>query len=254
MKPCTQANLDQYRTEGYTVVRQLIPRELVNNLAAFLQGMVRGEHDETLPKSSLQVADPDRYRNPRGGFLTLGYQQPAKDNPTFNAVRTHTRLASAMEQLLGAAAVPFTDQALAKPAVIAEEQGGCTFYHQDSRYWRIAPEFGCNAWIALSDVGPRAIALGMCPGSQQGWQLDPHESYFDDPPIFSAHAGKAFQRHRIPFDQVDMSKDVVLAMEPGDAAFFTNYTWHRSEPNRSGVDKFAYAVAYQRVDTPPRQP
>jgi len=29
--------------------------------------------------------------------------------------------------------------------------------------------------------------------------------------------------------------------------FFTNYTWHRSEPNRTGQTKSYYAIAYQRA-------
>ncbi|MAE60341.1 MAG: hypothetical protein CMJ49_03190 [Planctomycetaceae bacterium] len=31
----------------------------------------------------------------------------------------------------------------------------------------------------------------------------------------------------------------------GDALFFTNYTWHRSEPNRTGRTLTYYAIAYQ---------
>jgi ectoine hydroxylase-related dioxygenase (phytanoyl-CoA dioxygenase family) len=241
-------DVKQYREEGYTVVRQLIPRDLVDALAAYMKQVLAGEHDQTLPRSSLQVVDPSRYRNPRGGHLVLGYQKPASSNAMFAQVRDHPRLVEAMAQLLGGPVVPFTDQALAKPAAIREAQGGCTFYHQDSRYWRIAPELGANAWIALCDVGRDAIALGMCPGSHKGWQLAEHESYFDDPALFTLHAGKAFERHRIPASMVDMSRDIVLPMAPGDAAFFTNYTWHRAEPNRSGQDKCAYAVAYQRAD------
>jgi ectoine hydroxylase-related dioxygenase (phytanoyl-CoA dioxygenase family) len=69
----------------------------------------------------------------------------------------------------------------------------------------------------------------------------------DDEPSFpSATTGHAFQRHRIPFAQIDFSKEVLLPMSPGDGAFFTNYTWHRAEPNRSGVHKCACAIAYQR--------
>ena len=60
-----------------------------------------------------------------------------------------------------------------------------------------------------------------------------------------ARSGEAFQRWRIPLDTIDFSGEVLLPMSPGDAAFFTNYTWHRSEPNNSGVHKCAYAIAYQ---------
>ena len=34
-------------------------------------------------------------------------------------------------------------------------------------------------------------------------------------------------------------------METGDALFFSNYTWHRSEPNRTGETMMFYGIAYQ---------
>ena len=34
------------------------------------------------------------------------------------------------------------------------------------------------------------------------------------------------------------------AIVSADAAFFTNFTWHRAEPNRTGKDLCAYAIAY----------
>lgn len=246
--PCTPAHQAQYQDEGYTVIRELIPRHEIAPLATFMQQMLEGEHDQALPPAQLQVADPGAYRNPRGGSLVVGYQTPARHTAVFATVRDHPRLAEAMEGLLGGPVTPFTDQALAKPAAIREGQAGQSFYHQDSRYWRIAPHLGCNAWIALCEVDREAIALGIMPGSHRGWELAEHESYFDEPSYFSMGSGQPFQRHRIPQDRIDMSRDVVLAMQPGDAAFFTNYTWHRAEPNRSGVDKYAYAVAYQRAD------
>ena len=68
------------------------------------------------------------------------------------------------------------------------------------------------------------------------------------PPIFGGTSGQPFERHRIPLAEVDDSAEQLLAMRPGDAAFFTNYTWHRGEPNESGAHKCAYAVAYRKKE------
>ena len=95
-------------------------------------------------------------------------------------------------------------------------------------------------------VNAVAIALAVMPGSHLGWSLIEHESYYDDPSY--GHMGdefKPFKRHRIPSDQVDASKELLVPMEPGDGLFFTNYTWHRSEPNRTGDTHTFYAIAYQ---------
>ena len=72
------------------------------------------------------------------------------------------------------------------------------------------------------------------------------KSYYDDPPLgIMAPDFKPFKRHRIPLEQIDFTAEVLLPMTPGDALFFTNYTWHRSEPNRTGETKSFYAVAYR---------
>ena len=48
----------------------------------------------------------------------------------------------------------------------------------------------------------------------------------------------------IALDAVDDSQEDLISGGPGDAYFFTNYTWHRGEPNLSGVNRAAYAIAY----------
>ena len=55
-----------------------------------------------------------------------------------------------------------------------------------------------------------------------------------------------FKRHRVPLAQVDFAQEKLIATRPGDGLFFSNYTWHRSEPNRSGQSQAFYAIAYQR--------
>ena len=39
---------------------------------------------------------------------------------------------------------------------------------------------------------------------------------------------------------------MLIETQPGDGLIFSNYTWHRSEPNRSGQTHIFYAIAYQR--------
>ena len=47
--------------------------------------------------------------------------------------------------------------------------------------------------------------------------------------------------------RLTQQKEVLVSMAPGDGLFFSNYTWHRAEPNRMDVPKCAYAVAYKRA-------
>jgi len=245
--PLNPTQLQQYRDEGYCLVRNLIPSAVG---AAVRQRTLAVIAD--LPawgNRACQVLDPQRYQNHAGQPLPAGIQLPAQEEAVFQTMADHPNLATAMGQLLGGAVQRFTDQVGIKHGCIKEAQGGCSYYHQDSYYWHIKPELGCNCWISLDSVGTNAIALAVIPGSQKGWRLVEHESYDDDPPLGGVRAGKftAFQRHRVPLKNVDLAQEVLLPMEPGDGLFFTNYTWHRSEPNRTGQTKAFYAIAYQRA-------
>ncbi len=100
----------------------------------------------------------------------------------------------------------------------------------------------------MDTVGEDAIALAIMPGSHRDWKLTEHESYFDNPPM--GHVNETFEpfkRHRIRNQDIDYAKETLLSMNPGDGLFFTNYTWHRSEPNRTGETRSFYAIAYQRT-------
>ena len=229
----------QYEAEGYTWVRGLISPEELAPVRARLMELLDGEHD--WPDTHFQVLDPGAYKNKKGGPVPIGVQRPSKQEEVFRNIADHGNLQAAMAQLLGGPAKRFTDQALIKNKVI----DGQSFYHQDSYYWKIKPQLGCNSWIAMDTVGANASALSILPRTHKSWELVEHERYYDEPNFFNQRTGEPFMRWRIPEETVDRSQEVQLPMEPGDAAFFTNYTWHRADPNESGEHIVAYAIAYQ---------
>jgi hypothetical protein len=241
----SRSNLDQYEADGYTLIKNLIPRDLIPAVRAELALIEEGR--DNWPAEFFHIVDPKFYLTPTGKPLPGGVQLPARHSADFKAIADHPRLQQAMSDLLGGPVTRHTDQVVLKSRHINNEQGGRSFFHQDSYYWKIAPRLGCNAWIALDTVGKGAIALAVMPRSQVGWTLTEHEAYYDDPAYQSGVLGQPFKRYRIPHDKIDYSKDVLVPMEPGDALFFTNYTWHRSEANRTGKTLCAYAIAYKRA-------
>ena len=235
----TQDQKTQYEEDGFTLVRGLIPQEELAPVGQRLLELLEGDHE--WPDTYFQILEPGKYKNPKGGPVPIGVQRPAKQEEIFRNIADHQNLQAAMSQLLGGPVKRFTDQALIKH----KEIDGQSFFHQDSYYWKIKPRLGCNAWIALSTEGENASALAILPKTQQSWELTEHERYFDEPNFYNQRTGEAFMRWRIPEEKVNRSLEVQLPMEPGDAAFFTNYTWHRADPNASGEHKMAYAIAYQ---------
>ena len=244
----TPLQLQQYREDGYCLVRNLIPPAVVEPVRKRILDAI--DHPPVWTERSWQALDPQRYQNTAGQPVPGSFQLPAQEESVFLTLADHPNLVAAMSQFLGGAVQRFTDQVGIKHGFIKEEQGGRSFYHQDSYYWHLAPELGCNCWIPMDSVGQDAIALAVIPGTQKGWTLDEHEAYFDDPAAGLLSNGKftAFKRFRIPLKNVDFSKEVLVPMAPGDGLFFTNFTWHRSEPNRTGVTKSFYAIAYQLTE------
>ncbi|NKB71982.1 MAG: hypothetical protein GKR89_33310 [Candidatus Latescibacteria bacterium] len=242
----TDTQRRQYREKGYCLVKGLIPADLIEE--ARQRTMEIGEKLADWPSGHFQILDPARYKAAGGTPLPGGIQRPASQEEVFARVADHPRMAEAMAALLEGPVERFTDQLGVKHAAVAEEQGARSYFHQDSFYWKIDPELGCNCWIPLTDVGVGASALAVMPGSQQGWRLIEHESYYDDPPMgrMGDEGFEPFMRHRVPEGQVDFGREALIDTAPGDGLFFTNYTWHRSEPNRSGQSQAFYAIAYQR--------
>lgn len=239
-------HLQQYEEEGYCLVRGLIPAAEIE--AVRDRSLEVAVTPPAWGARHFQVLDPARLQAEGGGALAAGIQRPATQEAVFAAVAEHPRLAAAMAALLRGPVDLYTDQVGVKHGALEEEQGGCSYFHQDSWYWKIAPHLGCNCWIPLTEVGPGASALAVMPGSQAGWKLTEHESYFDDPPMgqLGEEGFTPFKRHRIPDDRVDFAREALVHTRPGDGLFFTNYTWHRSEPNRSGLSQAFYAIAYSR--------
>jgi hypothetical protein len=240
-----EKEMQTYLSDGYCLERNVIPRDAVAAARARVHELMEDQPDWV--DQAWQLLDPDRKLNSKGRPLPIGIQGPAKFDSIFDAVARHPDLVASMTAVLGGEAELVYDQIGIKHGFITEEQGGRSYYHQDSYYWNIDPELGVNCWIPLDEVGPDAIALGIKPGTQRGWTLQSHEDYYDVPGMGHVVDGEyqPFHRHRIPLADVDDSDELVIPMQPGDGLFFTNYTWHRSEPNRSGETLMFYAVAYQ---------
>jgi ectoine hydroxylase-related dioxygenase (phytanoyl-CoA dioxygenase family) len=243
--PLSDEQASRYRMDGYVVVRGLIPVELVAAVRTIILAIEGGDRDGW-SEEDCKIHDHRHLREGRGDDYVISLTKPAQRSAPFAAIAHHPRLRAAMGRLIGEPCALFTDQCGIKSRHNRSEQGGRTFYHQDSYYWRIPPELGCNCWIPLQPVGRDASALAFIPGSHLGWRLEEHEQYLDDPP--NVVRGLPVKRKRIPAKRVDASAEALLPMQPGDAVLFTNYTWHRSEPNRSGETKAFYGIAYSRAE------
>ena len=128
----TAEQLRQYREEGYTIVRGMIPPAALLPVRQELTRIEEGE--SSFPIERLQVLDKTQVTNSKGLPIGAGVQLPSHVAPEFKVVADHPNLQAAMSQLLGGPVKRFTDQCGIKTKYIKTAQGGQSYFHQDSYY------------------------------------------------------------------------------------------------------------------------
>jgi hypothetical protein len=229
--------IERFWQDGYLKLDQLLTASETDDLRVCLEEVLAGQVQ--WPKRCFQTLDPARYRAPSGEPMPEGIQLPATQDERFRAVADHPRLVSVMQALIGPSIRRYTDQVILKSPEISP----ATHFHQDGFYWRSTPEKTINCWIALDDAGAGNGCLRFMPGTHR-LGLQEHERYFDEPTLHSGETGEPFQRLRIPLDRVDFTQEVAEPVAAGGCLLFLKHTWHRSDPNRSPLQRRAYAVAY----------
>jgi ectoine hydroxylase-related dioxygenase (phytanoyl-CoA dioxygenase family) len=100
--------------------------------------------------------------------------------------------------------------------------------HQDHISWESFPASFITVIVAIDPCDAASGATEMFPGYHQQGSLSPKDGMY----------------HELTPEQVDLSKGVVLTLQPGDVAVFSGYTPHRSGPNRSGGSRRLLYLSY----------
>ncbi|MDA1190672.1 MAG: phytanoyl-CoA dioxygenase family protein [Candidatus Poribacteria bacterium] len=227
----------RFQQDGYLRLDPFIPSDDLEPLRRRLDALLSGA--EAFPPESYQTLDPQKYRTANGLPIPEGIQRPMLHDEAFARIAQHPNLVAVMRGLIGEDAQLFTDQVIVKNP----EAGVTTHFHQDGYYWRNSGARTINLWIALDDADEDNGALIFMPGSQRDGLVD-HEAYYDEPTLHSGVTGKAFQRLRIPLETVDFTKERAEPVKAGGCVLFGKHCWHRSNPNRAGRQRRAYAIAY----------
>jgi hypothetical protein len=128
-----------FRNRGYCLLPNLVPTELLAAVRKRVCVLMEQQPDWA---ARWQILDPSRATNSKGEPLPIGIQGPASREAVFERVARHRSLEAAASSLLGGPVTMSTDQLIIKHGFIHEEQGGASFYHQDSFYWHLEPGTG----------------------------------------------------------------------------------------------------------------
>ncbi len=144
------------------------------------------------------------------------------------------------EQLLGDEVRFKADISLLKPARI----GDATPWHQDEAFED--PNFDYNEvsfWLALQPTDESNSCMSYIPGSHKGPVL-PHGFPGGDNRVHALDCGEV----------CDLREAVSCPLPTGGCVIHTQRTVHGAGPNVSDQDRLAYALIFNRVPTPAREP
>jgi ectoine hydroxylase-related dioxygenase (phytanoyl-CoA dioxygenase family) len=198
----------QYGRDGFVIVRGLLEAREIDEL--------REEAGRLMQRKDLIDSDNIRCRwqnHVDTGECRFDCFDPVIDlSPSFERLARDPRILSAVSQLYGEAACLFKDKLIFKPP-------GARGYglHQDYISWPSFPESFVTVIAAIDPAGANNGATEMFPGYHSLGTLSPRDGMY----------------HELTADQVDLSRGVILELEPGDVAIFSGFTPHRSGPNRS---------------------
>ena len=226
----SEAEFEQYQTDGYLVVDNALDSETVDRLKRRLREYTHGDREAErfktqieprVERGELEVAEEgDAVRK----FEGLGMVQ---QDDVFADIANHETITSVAEQLLGPNLKLLRSAAMFKPPSVGSKKG----LHQDAAYYPIQPMDHLTTWIALDEATPENGCMTVIPGAHKDGILD-HEAVEYDTDIV------------INDTEYDESDLVELPMEPGDVLFTHCLLPHYTAPNTTEQWRRALIMSY----------
>lgn len=228
----TDAEIAQYRREGWVLARGLLGPRSVEACRQALSDLVTGRvparetvllYEKGYDPAALGVEERESYIRKFMDFT--------QDAPALHMAAMNRRLHRRLDQILGTGRVLFQEMALIKPPRIGTEKP----WHQDASYFRVTdPGLIVGVWIALDPASRRNGCMELIPGSHLGGGV-PHEHQND------------FNLCHILQSHLDRDARIAVEMEPGDALIFHSLLHHFTEPNTSDLRRRALQYHYHQL-------
>jgi hypothetical protein len=256
--------VDQYRSfrqDGYLIVRNLMPKQDIEELRQHTEDMMQGRLPE---QQGMDEADPDAVReatederkhkadkrhdlNVRKLFKPAAHLSPIEKAKQFLRIHMlhrqmeiheryllHPRVLDILEVLIGPDVLAMQTMLFLKPPG-SQGQG----WHQDSYYIPTSPDTLCGAWIAIDDADEYNGGLWFAKGSGSAPIYPPcpaKDVYgFGDRHVSDI---RYIENPSNPDDQVnsltaqaEQYDHALGSVKAGDVVFFNGHVMHRSKQN-----------------------
>jgi phytanoyl-CoA hydroxylase len=225
--------LDQYRTDGYFVVRGVLSQHDIERYKTrareFALGQIPPGADKMVVKEVRIARGAVKPDDPEKGIWK--YLNPDRYDPLFAAYPGRSEILDIVEPLVGPDIKAFLMMFIYKPP-------GIDFvhpYHQDASYFHFEPhEAIVGTWLALDRVDAANGTLSVIRGSHK-LPIIPHAAPKGEMVNFGVFGVEGYDGHR---------DEVTLELDPGEAVFFHSHLLHKTGANLSDRHRRVITVHY----------
>ena len=224
----TEAQITQYREDGYTVYPNFLSREDVARLLAEVEAIIEGNTLANHDKTRMEM-EPNQ---PPNGTRVRRLYEPCTYYPLFKAFSQSNKLLACIEQLLGPDLLFHYSKLNMKPPEI----GSVVEWHQDLSYYPLTNRDSLAVLLYLDDADAENGCLQMLPCQHEHALL--------------SHSQDGYFQGKVT-ETVDSSKAVLVEGISGTAIFMHCMTPHASTTNRSNRPRRTLILSYRAADAFP---
>ena len=216
-KPRYQEELAQFERDGYTVFRNVLPPELIQEVVQHIDWLL--ERNPTLR--------PEHLSN-----------DLMPDDPFWVCLISDDRLLDVAEAFIGPDLALFASHYIAKRPYDGQE----VLWHQDGSYWPLEPMDVVTLWLAADDSDTENGCMRALPGTQHERLLsyEELEQHRDDLNVLGSGMSP---------DLIDASQAVDLILKAGDVSVHHPNVIHGSNANTSARWRRGLTIRYIPAST-----
>lgn len=238
MEAFSEEELAAFKRDGFIVLRQLAPPDLLSRLIEQADRLAA----DPVPPVEFEAAvgypgSPETLNSP-GGQTIRRVRRVIGRHPVFMEWASHPAVVERMRQLLGPdLVVPLAHHncIMFKDPKFSSDTG----WHQDVRYWRFQTPGLISVLLALDPSTPQTGSLKFLPGTHQmsfaADQLDAESFLAEDHPL----------------NRQLLQNIVETEVQPGDVVFFHCRTFHAASRNRTDRYRRSLILTYAALDNRP---
>ena len=232
----TGDDVERFKAEGYLVIEDAYPPEMVSAALDGLLDLIDGQRPEFIDGQQVNASGIQFEAKAAELLPTLSRDQKqdavrklisfVEHEPRLAAIAEYPLLLNTINRIMGETPVMFQDQALLKPPLIGREKP----WHQDIAFFTLpADAMIVGVWIALDEALPENGCMHVIPGSHRAGPV-PH-----------------FQRRDWQICDADVAVEEVVAvpLKPGSLLLFHGLIHHGTPPSESRRRRRALQIHYK---------